>query len=126
MIGWSYLDKRRAAIAALQDYTAMKKILAIQGVEEGTGAGMMARSFDKIDVMQQRYKHAREFMDWFEPAWCFLDDTEQLVLTEFYMRDSLRSGATARLQIKLGYSERNVDRIRSRSLGKLAKLLYGE
>lgn len=126
MIGWSYLDKKRAAIAALQDYAAMKKILAIQGVEEGTGAEMMARSFDKIDVLQQRYKQAREFMDWFEPAWCYLDDTEQLVLTEFYMGDSLRSGATARLQIKLGYSERNVDRIRSRSLGKLAKLLYGE
>jgi len=47
------------------------------------------------------------------------------VLKEFYLRDSLRSGASARLQIKLGYSERNVEKIRSRALGKLAKLLYG-
>jgi len=102
----------------------MKNILATtpQAVKETYED---ARAGEEKTAMQQRYQQARKFMDWFEPAWGYLSATEQLVLREFYMRDSLRSGATARLQVKLGYSERNVDRIRGRALGKLAKLLYG-
>jgi len=45
---------------------------------------------------------------WFAPACDYLNPTEQLVLQEFYLRDSQRSGATARLQVRLGYSERRV------------------
>lgn len=123
-IGWSYLDKRTAAIAALRDYPAMQNILAatppaVKAVAEGDRAG------GEPSVLEQRYQQALSFMDWFGPAWEYLSPTEQLVLKEFYLRDSLRSGATARLQVKLGYSERTVERIRSRSLSKLAKLLYG-
>jgi len=123
MIGWSYLDKRRAAVAALRDYTTMKNILAItpQAVKETRPPPPGAEH----TALQQRYQQAGDFMDWFEPAWGCLNDTEQLVLREFYLRDSLRSGATARLQVKLGYSERSVDRIRGRALDKLTKLLYG-
>lgn len=149
MIAWSYLDKRTATVAALRDYNAMKNIFETtpQAVKEEyeefqsthcsqlnglpkahnpqAGEEKIAKSLDKIDVLQQRYRQAKEFMDWFEPAWSYLSDTEQLVLMEFYMSDSLRSGATARLQVKLGYSERYVDKIRGRSLGKLTKMLYG-
>jgi len=124
MIGWSYLNTRTAALAALRDYPAMQNILAATPQAVKTAAGE-----DRTDAEQttlpQRYQQAKAFLDWFAPAWDYLNPTEQLVLKEFYLRDSLRSGASARLQVKLGYSERNVDKIRSRALGKLAKQLYG-
>ncbi len=124
MIGWFYLDKTRAALAALRDYSAMKNILATtpQAVKEAYEAD--PGGADKA-TLKQRYQQAREFMDWFEPAWRYLSATERQVLREFYLRDSLRSGATARLQVNLGYSERYVDKIRGRALDKLAKQLYG-
>lgn len=149
MIAWSYLDKKTATIAALRDYTNMKNIIettseAVKNEYENMQGPrspqisdmpkaynpkaeeeMVVKALDKIDILLLRYKQAKEFMYWFEPAWSCLDDTEQLILREFYMSESLRSGATARLQIKLGYSERYVDKIRGTSLGRLTKMLYG-
>jgi len=125
MIGWSYLNTRTAALAALRDYPAMQNILAAAPQALITAAAEQNPSSAGQSAQQLRCRQALSYMDWFAPAWEYLSPTEQLVLKEFYQRDSLRSGASARLQIKLGYSERNVDKIRSRALSKLAKQLYG-
>jgi len=44
-------------------------------------------------------------MGWLDPAWGALTDEEH-ILREFYMTGNQRSGATARLQCELNYSER--------------------
>ena len=150
MIAWKYLNKPSATVAAMQDYWTMWEIINITPQETKelydrmisvgsrpltglptswnpqAGEDRLVKSLDTLDVIQERYRQAVEYMSWFEPAWATLTDTEQMVLREFYMNDNLRSGATARLQQSLNYSERQVDRVRSKALSRLAHLLFGK
>lgn len=150
MIAWKYLNKPSATVAAMQDYSTMREIINITpqetkelydrmvsvgnrrvtGVPSGwnpqAGEERLVKSLDTLDVIQERYRQAVEYMGWFEPAWATLTDTEQMVLREFYMNGSRKSGATARLQEELNFSERQVERIRSRALSRLTHLLFGK
>jgi len=150
MIAWKYIDKPSAAIAAIRDYSNMRNVINItpEDIKElysrmisprgskVTGLpkaknphghdDMLATSLDKLDVMQERYRQAIEFMTWFEPAWGTLTDDERLILREFYMGDNQRSGATARLQAKLNYSERHIERQRNKALSRLTLVLFGK
>ena len=150
MIAWKYLNKPSATVAAMQDYSTMREIInitpqetkelydrmvsvgsrRITGVPAGwnpqAGEDRLVKSLDTLDVIQERYRQAVEYMGWFEPAWATLTDTEQMVLREFYMNGSRKSGATARLQEELNFSERQVERIRSRALSRLTHLLFGK
>ena len=90
------------------------------------GEDRLIKSLDTLDVIQERYRQAVEYMSWFEPAWATLTDTEQVVLREFYMGDNLRSGAAIRLQERLNFSERQVHRIRAQALKRMSHLLFGK
>lgn len=150
MIAWKYLNKPSATVAALQDYSTMREIINITPQETKelydrmisvggrqitclptswnpqAGEERLVKSLDTLDVIQERYRQAVEYMNWFEPAWATLSDVEQTILREFYMSDSLRSGATARLQQRLNYSERQVHRIRAQALKRMSHLLFGK
>lgn len=150
MIAWKYLNKPSATVAAMQDYSTMREIINITpqetkelydrmvavgsrrmtGIPSGwnpqAGEERLVKSLDTLDVIQERYRQAVEYMGWFEPAWATLTDTEQMVLREFYMNGSRKSGATARLQESLSFSERQVERIRSRALSRPTHLLFGK
>lgn len=150
MIAWKYLNRPSATVAAMQDYSTMREIINITpqetkelydrmvsvGGRRATGAPAgwnpqageerLVKCLDTLDVIQERYRQAVEYMGWFEPAWATLTDTEQTVLREFYMNGSRKSGATARLQESLNFSERQVERIRSCSLSRLTHLLFGK
>lgn len=150
MIAWKYLNKPSATVAVLQDYSTMREIINITPLETKelydrmvsvggrplsglptswnpqAGEERLIQSLDTLDVLQERYRQAAEYMSWFEPAWATLTDTEQLVLREFYMGDSLRSGASARLQQRLNYSERQIHRIRAQALKRMSHLLFGK
>lgn len=150
MIAWKYLNKPSATVAALQDYSTMREVINITPQETKelydrmisvggrqltglptswnpqAGEERLVKSLDTLDVIQERYRQAVEYMRWFEPAWATLSDVEQTILREFYMSDSLRSGATARLQPRLNYSERQVHRIRAQALKRMSHLLFGK
>ena len=91
---WQYLDKRSAAVNALKDYSSMAYILAhtdeeITQVHEDTttlgspaftdmpggspnpqsGEMRIITAIDEIDVLRERYRQAKEYMEWFQPAW---------------------------------------------------------
>lgn len=149
MIAWKYIDKTAATIAALRDYSTMKIIIDYTPDEIKTtqekmasprsaeltglpsahnplaGQARLAAQMDKLDILQVRYAQAADYMAWFEPAWSSLNDTERMILTEFYMADNQKSGATYRVMDKLNYSESHVERLRSRTLCHLCTLLYG-
>jgi hypothetical protein len=91
-----------------------------------SGEEALAESLDKLDVLQERYRQAIEYMGWFEPAWGALTDEEQHILREFYMNGNQRSGAAARLQCELNYSERQIERLRSKALSRLSLMLFGK
>ncbi len=150
MIAWKYLNKPSATVAALQDYSTMREIINITPQETKAlydrmtsvggrpltsiptswnpqaGEERLIKSLDTLDVIQERYRQAVEYMGWFEPAWATLTDTEQVVLREFYMNDSLRSGAAIRLQERLNYGHSQIDRIRSKALKRMSHLLFGK
>ena len=150
MIAWKYLNKPSATVAALQDYATMRDIINITpqetkelydrmistGGRQLTGLptswnpqaneNRLVKCLDTLDVIQERYRQAVEYMSWFEPAWATLSDTEQTVLREFYMNGSLRSGANIRLQQKLNYSHAQVDCVRAKALARLSHLLFGK
>lgn len=150
MIAWKYIDKPAAAVAAIKDYTSMRNVINITPQEikdlydrmisprsaringmprtrnqHGSG-DILTVSLDKLDILQERYRQAIEFMGWFEPAWSSLTDEEQLILREFYTSGSQRSGATARLCTRLNYSESHVERLRNKALARLSLLLFGK
>lgn len=119
-ISWSFLDKRGATTDALRAFNAMDFVL--KHAPEKMSAdenGLIA----EIDVLQERYRQAVEFMAWFKPAWEQLSEDERLVLDLFYM-----SGECAVEQImehfhvvrKTAYNRKND------ALDRLTCLLYGK
>ena len=88
-------------------------------------ANQWAAQFDQLDILRERYRQAIEYMAWFEPAWSSLTDTEQHILSEYYLGDKQKSSATYRLMTELSYSESHIERLRSNALNHLRSLLYG-
>ena len=149
-VAWNYLNKYSAAITALQDYSSMRYLLnttpqEIKDVYDklysprsarpaGTpsthdpksGEDSLIHSLGAIDVLQERYMQTVEYLRWFEPAWSIMTNTEKEILKEFYLGSNRRSGANQRLQKKLGYSERQIGRLRAKALSRLVLLLFGK
>ena len=150
MIAWKYLDKTSATIAAMRDYDSMRAIInntpdeiketyekltspgksAVTGLPSAhnpqAGAEKLAAQIDKLDVLRDRYSSAVEFMAWFEAAWGTLSDMDHRILREFYMGESMRSGANARLQSQLNYSEPYIEKLRHKALSRLSLNLFGK
>lgn len=149
MIALKYINKNAATVAAIRDYENMRFIinntpLEIKDVYEQmasprgpkltglpsarnpqAGADKLAAQIDKLDILRERYSQAIEYMAWFEPAWSSMTNTEQHILSEFYMGDNQKSGATYRLMSELSYSERKIEQMRSDALKHLRILLFG-
>lgn len=128
MIAHKYINKNAATIAAIRDYNNMRFIInntpqeikviyemmtyhraqrfsEVPNVQNLTaGEDQLVAQIDKLDILQERYRQAVEYMIWFEPAWSSLTDTSQYILSEFYMKENQKSGATYRLMKELNYS----------------------
>ena len=89
------------------------------------GQDKLIDRIDRIDVLRHRYENALEYMAWFEPAWNSLTDNEQHILNVSYTGENLRDGARERLANELCYTERHIDRLRSKALDRLKVLLFG-
>ncbi len=147
---WKYLDKRSAAIAALKDYDSMLFIIRSteaeieRANEKLTSAGpklseipsvhnpkageeRMLAVIDEINILQERYNQALEFMAWFKPAWRQLTDEEQYILKTFYSESS-GYGCNAAYEIaeKLNIEQPTVYKRKNRALSRLTVLLFGK
>ena len=149
MIALTYINKKSATIEAMKDYENMKHIIAVTSQEvkdeydaiinvssakitgmpktnnPKAGENKMVQGIDKINIMQERYRQAMEYMDWFDPSWKMLSEEEQFILREFYTQGNLKSGATARISIKYNYSPRHIERLKYKALERLMFNLYG-
>ncbi len=150
MIAYKYIDTKGATIAAIRDYKNMEVIientpekikniyedmLCIKGINindlpQKTNINYqedkIVKSLDAIDILQQRYENALEYMKWFKPAWNSLNENEKIILEKFYMASNQKSGATKQLCEILYRSSSTIDRIRGKSLKKLSIILYGK
>lgn len=144
---WQYLDKRSAAINALKDYSSMAYIIEHTGEEitdihdDMTSIGSPAFSdtpsnvsnpksgeirltaaIDEIDVLRERYRQAKEYMEWFQPAWDALSEDERYVLEQFYWHepDVYKICDHFEIERSSAYNKKN------RAVQHLTLLLYGK
>lgn len=147
-ISWSFLDKRKAAINAMEAYDSMDFIIhhsdeEIQRVRDkmvGVGSpnmdGMphahnpqaaeerMLKGIEEIDTIKERYRQAVEYMNWYKPAWEQLSDEEQFVLSVFYAQDE--KGPAMRVADHFGIERSSAYNRKNRALDHLTMLLYGK
>lgn len=145
-----YIDFRSATEAAIKDFPYMKYIYEsakqeISNIEEQMAAvhspswdGMpkvhnnnaneerILNGMEKIDALQTRYKEAVDYMQWFLPAWGFLDEDDQYTLTEYFLFTP-QERAIARYTVAEHFSidRSSATRKKHRAVGRLQTLLYG-
>lgn len=148
---WQYLDKRSATVNALKDYSSMKYIIDhtaediatlrsdLSAIGSPTFSDMpsgqhnpqsceirLTNAIDEIDVLRERYRQAKEYMEWFQPAWDSLSDDERFVLTEFYWReDEEHSYAIEDICEHFHFERASAYKKKNRALQHLTVLLYG-
>lgn len=148
---WQYLDKRGAAINALKDYRSMAYIIdhtdeEIANIHDNmTSIGSptfsntpsnvsnpqsseirLIAAIDEIDVLRERYRQAKEYMEWFQPAWDALSEDERYVLEKFYCTDEEKQIDAAYDICEHFYIERSsAYKKKNRAIHHLSRLLFG-
>ena len=150
-IAWTYLDKRRAAEDAIKDRGSMEYIIATHREDEAAlredlaspssstpsglpgahdphaGEARLAGGIDEIDVLQERYRRALEYMAWFKPAWDALSDDDRYMLTEFYdQAEGSQTDAIGGICDRYHIERTSAYNKKNRALAKLTLLLYGK
>lgn len=147
-ISWSFLDKRKATIGAIQAFNSMEFIInntpdEIQNIRSQMGGATtpkldglpsahdprnredsLLEAIDQINVLEERYKQAVEYMAWFKPAWEQLSEEDQLILEILYMDATKNAVDEAMDSLKIERS--SVYNKRNHSLNILTNLLYGK
>ena len=80
---------------------------------------------DKIDFLSERRRQAREYLDWFLPAWARLTDDERFVLETFFLSEGSQEEAIATISDRFYVERPTVYKRKNRALQRLAKALYG-
>lgn len=150
-IAWIYLDKRSAAIDALNDYPSMAFIIQnhTDDMKEAkeqlvslpssiptglpraknphAGETRLAASLDEIDILKERYRRALEYMEWFQPAWDALSEDEQFVLSEFFLREEIKKADAVRnIGERLFIERSQAYRKKDKAVAHLSLLLFGK
>ena len=149
-IAWIYLDKKTAAVDALKDYASMEFIIqnhrgdleevrtkmtslpsaSVSRISKESdpkaGESRLAASLDEIDVLKERYRRALEYMEWFQPAWDSLTDDERYVLSEYFLRDDLKTNAIHNICERFSLERSAAYKRKDTALTKIALLLYGK
>lgn len=151
-IAWIYLDKRNATINALKDYESMNFLLknaqaevaAQQDNMTSLGSPVLSdmpkgasnphavenrvvKTLDMINILNERYQRAVEYMRWFQPAWQVLTEDEQFVLSRFYLDDDSRQADSVAEVCERYHIERtSAYKKKDRALSHLTLLLYGK
>jgi len=148
-IAWTYLDKRRAAEDAIKDRGSMEYIIATHREDEAAlredladpassalsglpgahdphaGEARLAGGIDEINVLQERYRRALEYMAWFKPAWEAVSEDDRYVLTEFYCNERDQTDAIGNIGDHFHIERSSAYKRKNRALERLTILLYG-
>lgn len=145
-----YIDTRKAAINALEDYALMEQI--IENTPEHTkqlendltalsspkmdgmpktrdpkaGEARIVNTLSEIDLAWERYKEAKAYMDWFLPAWAVLSDDERYVLETYFLTNGSKEDAIGQIMERFYIERTSAHDKKSRALRHLASALYGK
>ncbi|WP_406714232.1 hypothetical protein QEU98_06900 [Trueperella pyogenes] len=145
-----YLDTRKATINALCDYQAMEHLAGgapeaekemlredltsptspnLDGLPRGhdphAGEQRLAATLDRIDLISEQQAQARQYLDWFLPAWATLTDDERLILEAFYLGQGSQEERVAQLADHYYIEKDSVYRRKNRALDRFTVALYG-
>lgn len=148
---WQYLDKRGAAINALKDYSSMAYIIEhtdeeIANIHDDmvsisspeftdiphdsfnpqSGEIRLTSAIDEIDVLRERYRQAKEYMEWFQPAWDSLSEDERYVLEQFYWHEEDAFDAISAISNRFHIERSSAYKRKNRAVSKLTLLLFGK
>ena len=90
------------------------------------GEERILKGIEEIDILQERYRQAVEYMDWFKPAWEQLSSEERYVLETFYRDEGGQTGAVYEICDHFHIERSSAYNRKNRALAKLAVLLYGK
>lgn len=145
-----YLDTRKAAIAALQDFAVMEQVIETTDQQvkdayddlaspasprmDGTppsgdlhaGERRIAATLDRIDLYRARYTQARQYMAWFLPAWEILSEDDRFVLEAFFLTEGSREECVDQVCERFYVERDSAYRKKNRALEKLSHALYGK
>ncbi|MCI7550720.1 MAG: hypothetical protein PUK40_03700 [Actinomycetaceae bacterium] len=145
-----YLDTRKAAILALQDFPLMEAAanqadqIAGQLREDLTspvspridgmprhpdpraGENRLAATLDTIDLLAERRHQARQYMAWFLPAWALLSEDDRFVLEGFFLAEGSQDERVMAISDHFYIERDSVYRRKNRALDRLADALYGK
>ena len=149
-ISWSFLDKRKATIGAIQAFNSMEFIInntpdEIQNIRSQMGGATtpkldglpsthdprnredsLLKAIDQINVLEDRYNQAVEYMAWFKPAWEQLSEDERYILEAYYMDAEWGSKAISSIMDYFKIEKTSAYNKKNRSLHHLTNLLYGK
>ncbi|MDT3768203.1 hypothetical protein QS713_09060 [Gleimia hominis] len=147
-----YLDTRKAAIKALQDYPVMENAAntpeetasearqlredlaapasaKLDGMPRNpdphAGQARIAATLDRIDLLNQREIQARQYLAWFLPAWEVISEDDQYVLENFFLGEGSQDERVAMISDHFYIERDSVYRRKNRALDRLAVALYG-
>lgn len=148
-ITWRYVDRRAAAVNALRDYQTMEAIIestpddlkAIKADVPGLSSPRLEgsrgcfnpqaseeriiRHMERIDNRTRKYLQAKDYMDWFNPAWEALTDEERWMLETFYLNDDDKRNAIDEICYRFSIERSSAYNKKNRALERFAALLYG-
>ena len=148
---WQYLNKKEAAISAMKDYYSMQYIIDHTDEEIASVSDRMnslgspsfsdtprsgfnpqgsenriIKAIDQIDVLKERYRQAKEYMEWFQPAWMALSEDERYVLQKFYWcEDERQTDAVYDICDYFHIERSSAYNKKNRAVQHLALLLFG-
>lgn len=139
-----------SVLVALKDYSSMEFIIANTSSEiknardkmsavrspqydemprthnPQAGEERILNGIEEIDILQERYRQAVEYMDWFKPVWEQLTADERYVLETFYDEECSQTGAMYEICDHFSIERSSAYNKKNRALAKLAVLLYGK
>ena len=151
MIAWKYLNKTAATVEAMRDYATMEFIIRIyepgkaelrdkmtsvrasaptgmpRGHNPKAGETWLVAQISNLDVLEERYHSALEYMSWYKPAWDALSEDERYILTEFFLRDGVsKTDAINSIGEKFFIERAQAYRRKDKAIDHLTLLLYGK
>lgn len=148
-ITWRYIDRRAAAVNALRDYQTMEAIIAstpddLKAIKADVPSlssprldgsrgcfnphaseERIIRHMERIDNRTRKYLQAKDYMDWFNPAWEALTDEERWMLEVFYLSDDDKRNAIEEICYRFSIERSSAYNKKNRALERFAALLYG-
>ncbi|MGV4302397.1 hypothetical protein [Trueperella pyogenes] len=145
---FDYLDYKKAAIAALQDYGNQAIILehaddlashtrqAMMTIPAPSYSGMpsahnpraaenkLVGQLSRLDELSDRKARAQYYMDWFNPMWEQLTDEDKFVLEAFFLDGLTSEDAAMRVAEQFYVERKTAFQKKQRAITRLAKLLY--